>query len=116
MIEDHTAAMALLVLACVAFGTYTSNLFAIKQTLAGPRAAGKWTSFQNAFGNFAGVLASWLTGKVVDQTGSFYLAFVVAAGFALAGAANLVIGVGPIREVNWPARVRNAIRPAPAPR
>jgi MFS transporter, ACS family, D-galactonate transporter len=116
LIEDHTAAMALLVLACLAFGIYTSNLFAITQTLAGPRAAGKWTSFQNGFGNFAGVLAPWLTGKVVDQTGTFYLAFVVAACFALGGAANFVFGVGPIREVTWPARVRNAIRNIPIAR
>ena len=69
LVENAGASMALLVLACLAFGIYTSNLFAITQTLAGPRAAGKWTSFQNGFGNFAGVLAPWLTGTVVDQTG-----------------------------------------------
>jgi cyanate permease len=108
--------MVLLVLACLSFGIYTSNLFAITQTLAGARAAGKWTSFQNGFGNFAGVLAPWLTGVAVDKTGSFYLAFVIAACFALGGALNFVLGVGPIREVTWPARVRDALRSAPIPR
>ena len=112
LIKDSGAAMVLLVLACLAFGIYTSNLFAITQTLAGPRAAGKWTSFQNGFGNFAGVLAPWLTGVVVDRTGQFYLAFVVAAGFALFGAFNFVLGVGPIREVRWPARVLAQVRSA----
>ena len=55
--RDEDLALALLTLACLAFGIYTSNLFAITQSLAGPRAAGKWTSFQNGFGNLAGVLA-----------------------------------------------------------
>ncbi len=103
-IQDTNAAMLLLVAACLAFGIYTSNLFAITQTLAGPRAAGKWTSFQNGFGNFAGVLAPWLTGVVVDRTGHFAVAFVVAAGFALCGSLNFVAGVGPMREVVWKAR------------
>ena len=108
VVDDANSAMALLILACLSFGIYTSNLFAITQTLAGPRAAGKWTSFQNGFGNFAGVLAPWLTGRVVDETGSFYVAFLVAAGFALFGSMNFVLGVGPIRQVTWPARLSPA--------
>jgi MFS family permease len=113
IVDSASLAMTLLVLACLAFGIYTSNLFAITQSLAGPRAAGKWTSFQNGFGNFAGVLAPWLTGKVVDETGEFYVAFLVAAGFALFGAINFVLGVGPIREVTWPARLRAELRTMP---
>lgn len=99
--RDTTAAMVLLVLACLSFGIFTSNLFAITQTLAGPRAAGKWTGFQNGFGNLAGVVAPALTGWVVDQTGEFYLAFLVAAGFVLAGAAIFVFGIGPIERVKF---------------
>jgi cyanate permease len=101
LVHDPTLAMVLLTLACLAFGIYTSNLFAITQSLAGPRAAGKWTSFQNGFGNLAGVLAPWLTGVVVDTTGEFYLAFVLAAGFSLAGAGMFVFGVGPIEPVKF---------------
>ena len=71
------------------------------QTLAGPRAAGKWTGFQNGFGNLAGVAAPWLTGRVVDKTGEFYWAFVVAAGFVLAGAAIFVFGIGPVERVKF---------------
>ena len=55
-------ALALLTLACLAFGIYTSNLFVITQSLAGRGAAGKWTSFQNGFGNLVGARAPWLTG------------------------------------------------------
>jgi len=94
-------AMALLILACISFGIYTSNLFAITQTLAGPRAAGKWTGFQNGFGNLAGVAAPWLTGRVVDKTGEFYWAFVLAAAFVLAGAAIFVFGIGPVERVKF---------------
>jgi MFS transporter, ACS family, D-galactonate transporter len=94
-------AMALLILACISFGIYTSNLWAITQTLAGPRAAGKWTGFQNGFGNLAGVAAPWLTGRVVDKTGQFYWAFVVAAGFVLLGAAIFVFGIGPVERVKF---------------
>uniref|UniRef100_Q01ZA5 Major facilitator superfamily MFS_1 n=1 Tax=Solibacter usitatus (strain Ellin6076) TaxID=234267 RepID=Q01ZA5_SOLUE len=101
LVKDANISMALLTLACLFFGIYTSNLFAISQTLAGPAAAGKWTSFQNGFGNLAGVLAPTLTGLVVDRTGEFYWAFVVAAGFALAGACMFVFGVGPIRRVQF---------------
>ena len=101
IVHDNNAAMALLILACIFFGMYTSNLWAITQTLAGPRAAGKWTGFQNGVGNLAGVLAPALTGWIVDRTGEFYLAFVVAAGFALAAAALFVIGVGRIQRVQF---------------
>ncbi len=107
LVRDPNAAMALLTLACVSYGVYTSNLWAITQSLAGPRAAGKWTSFQNGFGNLAGVLAPWLTGVVVDSTGEFYLAFVLAAGFSLAGAGMFIFGVGPIERVNF-RRARTA--------
>ena len=101
LVRDPNLAIGLLILACISYGVYTSNLWAMTQSLAGPRAAGKWTSFQNGFGNLAGVLAPSLTGFVVDRTGEFYLAFVVAAGFALAGAGMFVFGVGPIVEVNF---------------
>jgi MFS family permease len=104
LVRDPNLAIGLLILACISYGVYTSNLWAMTQSLAGPRAAGKWTSFQNGFGNLAGVLAPSLTGFVVDRTGEFYLAFVVAAGFALAGAGMFVLGVGPIVEVNFPRR------------
>jgi cyanate permease len=78
---------------------FSCNLWAITQTLAGPRAAGKWTSIQNGFGNFAGVAGPWFTGWVVFKTGEFFLAFAAAAAIALAGAAIFVFGIGPIEQV-----------------
>ncbi len=101
IIRNETAAMALLMFTCACYGLFSSNVYAITQTLAGPRAAGKWTSFQNGFGNLSGVAAPWFTGWIVQRTGEFYLAFLVAAAVALCGAACYVIGVGPIRPVEW---------------
>ena len=109
LVRDEHIAMGLLMLACFSFGLFTSNIFAMTQTLAGPRAAGKWTALQNGFGNLAGVASPWFTGWVVERTGQFYLAFVVAAAVVLAGAALFVFGIGRIEPVQFspgpPARV-----------
>jgi len=106
VVRDETLGMALLFAACVAFGIYTPTIFAITQTLAGPAAAGKWTSFQNGFANLAGVAAPIATGWIVQSTGRFYLAFVLTAAIALAGAFFLVFGVGRIEQVRF--RLRRA--------
>jgi ACS family D-galactonate transporter-like MFS transporter len=101
VVRDEATSMTLLILACLSFGLYTSNVFAITQTLAGPRAAGQWTGLQNGVANLAGVVAPWLTGWIVQQTGEFYLAFVVATAFILAAAAMFVFGIGPIKQVEY---------------
>lgn len=101
IVRDERLAMALLMFTCLSYGMFSSNLFAMTQTLAGPRAAGKWTGLQNGFGNLAGVAAPWFTGWVVQETGQFYLAFLVAAAIVLMGAFFFVIGIGPIRQVEF---------------
>jgi MFS family permease len=101
IIRDDTIAMPLLMLSCLFFGIYTSNVYAITQTMAGPRAAGKWTGFQNGFANLAGVAAPWLTGFIVQQTGRFYLAFAVSTAVVLASAACFIFGIGRIRQVEF---------------
>ena len=101
VVRDAGLAMAILLFTCLCFGLFTSNVFAITQTLAGPRAAGKWTGIQNGFANFAGIAAPWFTGWVVQQTGQFYLAFLAAAVIVLLGAFCFVFGVGPIKQVEF---------------
>ena len=101
VVRDNTAALLLLLLACLSFGTYASNHWAITQTLSGPLAAGRWTSLQNGVGNLAGIVASWLTGAVADRTHSFAIAFAVAGGVALSGAILWGVVVGPVRQVEW---------------
>ncbi|HXJ44867.1 MAG TPA: MFS transporter, partial [Bryobacteraceae bacterium] len=75
--REPTAALLFLCGACFAYGLYSSNLWAITQTLGGPLAAGRWTGLQNAFGNISGMIAPWLTGWIVQKTGGFYVAFVI---------------------------------------
>ncbi len=104
IVKDADVATVLLLVACFCFGMYTANVFAITQTLAGPRASGKWTSLQNGFANFAGVTAPWLTGWIVKETGQYYLAFVAAAVVALAAAGIFVFGIRRIEPVKWAAR------------
>jgi cyanate permease len=98
---NQNKAMALLMAACISFGVFTSNHWAITQTLAGPLAAGKWTGLQNCVGNMAGVVAPWLTGWVVNETGQFYWAFVVAAGVVLTGAVIYGIVIRKVAPVTW---------------
>ena len=101
VVTDVTLSIVFLFLSCMAFGTFTSNHWAITQTLAGPLAAGRWTSLQNGIGNLSGIVASWLTGMLVQQTGSFQLPFVAAAIIVLTGAAMWGMVVGPVKEVRW---------------
>ena len=86
MVDSVNLAMGLIIVASLSYGAASSNLWAFTQTLAGPRAAGKWTGLENALGNLAGVAAPWLTGVIVERTGSFVMAFVAAALMAVMGA------------------------------
>ena len=93
--------VVLLVVGVTFFGAASSNIWAITQTLAGPRAAGRWSGFQNFFGNLAGVVVPALTGYVLDRTGHFYWAFATLTGVALIGTISWIFLVGPIGEVDW---------------
>lgn len=81
-------AVLLLVVACVSIGLFTSNCWALTQTLAGPEASGRWTGIQNAFGNLGGVLSPVVAGYLVTRSGSFLLSLAVACVVLLAGAGS----------------------------
>jgi len=100
-VKGAAVSVTLLLCACIAFGTYTSNHWAITQTLAGPRMAGRWTSLQNGIGNVSGIIAPWLAGTIVALSGSSKLAFAISALIVLAGAAIWGLAVGPVEEVRW---------------
>lgn len=105
IVGDTRIAIGLLILACVSFGIYASNVYAITQTLAGPAAAGQWTSLQNGFANLSGVVAPWFTGWVVQRTGSFFLAFLAATIMVLISAGSYIFGVRRIEQVKF-SRIR----------
>jgi MFS family permease len=91
--------IAFLLLAGVAGGPCSTNIYAIAQIFAGPRAAGSYVGVQNAMGNIAGIIGPVVTGLIVDRTGSFFNAFLVAASVCGAGAlcwAFLVPRIAPL--------------------
>ena len=101
LLESQTASLALLVVACISFGCYSSHPWLISQTLAGPAAAGRWSGMQNAIGNLAGVVAPWLTGLIVKDKGHFVYAFAVVGVILGLGAASYLLIVGRIEPIVW---------------
>ena len=97
-----SAVIGALLLSGLFLGFYTTSVFATGQTLGGPVLAGKWVGVQNAISNTAGIIAPIVTGYVVDSTGQFVLAFVVAAGVALAGIICWGVIVRRVEPVAWP--------------
>jgi MFS family permease len=94
-------AIAGLITFSLANGLGSFNLFAIGQTLAGPSAAGKWVGVQNAIGGVAGIVGPILTGFIIDWTGSFRPAFLVAAGIVLMGLLCWGIVIRKVEPVAW---------------
>jgi len=89
------------VLACFAMGGFSSNHWALSQLLSGPEAAGKWTGFQNCWGNFAGVIAPYVSGLVLRETHSFVFSFVIACGVLLLGVLGYTFIVGDPVPILW---------------
>jgi MFS transporter, ACS family, D-galactonate transporter len=100
-VAGPTVAVILLLLAFLAGGMCGSNIWAITQTLAGPRMAGRWTGFQNFLGNLAGIIAPAITGFVVDFTGRFFMAFVIMAIVAMLAALSYFFVIGPVKQIAW---------------
>ena len=83
---SNLSSMICLIIAFGAVGVFSSQVWAITQTLAGERLTGRWTGMQNAIGNLGGVLAPIVTGMTVDRTGSFIPAFLISAGLVAVSA------------------------------
>ncbi len=90
-----------LFLAAICFGFGTPTIYAIGQTLAGPRAAGKWIAVQNCIGNLAGIVAPAVTGFIVDRTGQFTPAFLIAGAVSLLGAVGWGVIIRKVEQVDW---------------
>ncbi len=90
-----------LVLGVMFFGVTASNVWAITQTLAGPKAAGRWAGFQCFIGNISGIVAPAVTGFVLQRNGHFFWAFVIVTAVALLGAASWCFLVGSLEQVAW---------------
>jgi len=104
LVASGRTALVLLTIATGLFGMCTSNIWAITQRLAGPSAAGKWTGAQNAFGNLAGVFGPWLTGVLVERTGSYVSAFALVSVVLVSGAISFLVLIPRLDPVVWPER------------
>jgi MFS family permease len=112
MIRDEMLSMTLLMIACICLGGFSSNHWALAQTLAGPEAAGKWTALQNCLGNFAGIAAPSVTGSILNETQSFPLAFAVSCGALVLAICGYWFVIGRTTRVHWSTE---NLAPLPAP-
>ncbi len=112
VVPDHSFCVAAVIIGVSLMGASFSNTWAVSQTLAGPRAAGRWTGFQSFIGNLSGIVAPAVTGFVLQRTGHFFWAFVIVTAVALAGAASYAFITGPIEQVQWRRKMAEANIPA----
>jgi len=82
-------------------GTGNSGSFAVGQTLAGHRVAGKWVGLQNGFANLSGIAGPPITGFLIDRTGHFGGALAVTALVSVVGGLAWVYGVRDRQPVDW---------------
>jgi ACS family D-galactonate transporter-like MFS transporter len=111
-VVDAGTSVFVFMLACAAFGLVSPNIYAVAQTLAGANAAGRWVGIQNCIGNFAGIVAPFLTGVLVDRTGNFVLAFMIAAAVCALGGIAWVFAVGPVAQIDWARQAQLPASPA----
>jgi MFS family permease len=101
--HNLSLSIAVIAVACVGYGAFASNHWAISQTLAGAAMAGRWTSLQNGIANLSGIVAPWIAGLIVQINGSSRLAFVITGGVALVGAFLWGLLVRRVEPVDWEA-------------
>ncbi len=108
---NQVASLGLLVFSCIGYGAFSSNHWAITQTLAGPAMAGRWSSLQNGVANFSGIAAPWVAGLVLQTQGNSRMAFAVAGSVALVGAFAWWFLVRKVEPVDWGAQGGSLVRP-----
>jgi MFS family permease len=103
--------IACLCLFQVAVGVSSPGTYAIPQIIAGPSAAGRWVGIQNACGNLAGIFAPAITGMLLDATGHFSSAFMLAGAINVLGLIGWLWMLPRIEPLDWS---RGTVRLDPA--
>ena len=93
--------VACLLLAGASVGMGSPGLYAAVQTMAGPATAGRWLGLQNGIANVAGIAGPWITGVLVDQTGSYFAGFALAIAVTLVGLLSWTVIVPRIEPLRW---------------
>jgi MFS family permease len=108
-----TGCIACLCLFEIGVGLSSPGVYAIPQIIAGPTATGRWVGVQNACGNLAGILAPLLTGILLDATGHFSSAFLLAGALNVLGLVGWVWLLPRIEPLDW-SRAALGVRAAHA--
>jgi MFS family permease len=104
LVQDEAVALPILLAASFCMGLFSANVWTITQRLAGPLAAGKWTGMQNCSGNLAGIVVPIVTGRILDATGRFELAFASVCAIVLIGALSFLFIVGKVEPIVFKTR------------
>jgi nitrate/nitrite transporter NarK len=101
MVLPVTGCIACLCLFELGMGVSSPGVYAIPQIIAGPAASGRWVGVQNACGNLAGIFAPLLTGILLDVTGHFSSAFVLAGALNVLGLVGWLWMLPRIEPLDW---------------
>lgn len=94
--ENANKAVLFIVCGCLV-GLSTANQLVILQACAPSHQVGLWTGVYNFVGNIAGILAPILTGFLIETTGSYTPAFLLAAFLIAAGQLSYWFLVGDLK-------------------
>ena len=100
-IVNPRLAVWLLAAAGLSFGLLTPTLYSLTAIVPGPRAAGRWSGAQAVAGQLAGVVSSILTGLLIDRTGNYQAAFLVAGFAALVSLFCWCVILPKVETINW---------------
>lgn len=103
-----------LMLTGACFGFSSSNVWAVTQRLAGPRAVGRWCGLQLFVSNSSGAIGPAVAGFLLDRTGHFFWPFLVVSVILWLGTLAWAFLVGPVEPVEWVPRENQLDRPYPA--
>jgi hypothetical protein len=83
-------ALAFSIISLAGLGLATANYWALTQSLMPGAAIGRIAGVQNFASNLSGIVAPWLTGHLIEITGSYYAPMAVVCGLLIAGVAAYV--------------------------
>jgi hypothetical protein len=67
---------------------------------------------QNTMGSFAGVVSPYVTGRIIESTGSFINALLVASAVAALGLVGWIWMLPKLEELHWKAPAPSPVTPA----
>jgi MFS family permease len=82
-------------------GASSPGIYAMAHVLAGPKASGRWVGLQNSIGSMAGAVSPYVTGEIIQHTGRFTDALVVAAVVVAVGVVGWTWMLPKLEELSW---------------